>query len=71
MTRSLVKWRVDGDLKVIAVEVGRLVQHRQHILNQIKKRKRFISSDRDRKKTVLVRKIRLVSLTGNMSCWLP
>lgn len=32
-TGSLVIWRVDGDLKVITVEVGRLVEHRQHVLN--------------------------------------
>lgn len=35
LTRSIVKLRVDGNLKVVAVEVGRLVQHRQHILDQI------------------------------------
>lgn len=34
LTRSLVERRVDGNLKVSAVEVGRLVQHGQHILNQ-------------------------------------
>lgn len=35
LTRSLIIWRVDGDLKVITVEVGRLVEHRQHILNSV------------------------------------
>lgn len=32
-TGSLVIWRVDGDLKVVSVEGGRLVEQRQHILN--------------------------------------
>lgn len=35
LTRSFVKLGVDGNLKVITVKVGRLVQHRQHILGQI------------------------------------
>lgn len=48
MTRSLVERRVDGNLKVIAIEVVRLVQHRQHVLNKIKETKRFILSEREK-----------------------
>lgn len=32
-TGSLVELGVDGDLKVVVVEVGRLVQDRQHVLD--------------------------------------
>lgn len=64
-TGSLVKLGVDGNLKVIVVEVGRLVQHRQHILDHIQETTRVIV--RERNKEIL----KLGSLTGNMSCWFP
>ena len=37
LSRSLVKRGVDGNLKVVAVNVGGLVQHRQYILNEREK----------------------------------
>lgn len=68
-TRSLSIRRVDGNLKVVAVEVGRLVQHGQHILNQNKETK--INFKWHREGDGSTWEMRLVSLTGNMSCWLP
>lgn len=35
LKRSLVEWRVHGNLKVVAVEVGRLIQHRQHVRKHV------------------------------------
>lgn len=63
-TGSLVELGVDGNLKVIAVEVGRLVQDRQHVLDH--KRQGLIGGNE--------RRARIggeASLTGNMSCWFP
>lgn len=53
-TRSLVKRGIHRNLKVIAVEVGRLVQHRQHILNQIRETKRLLLKDSERESEVSV-----------------
>lgn len=45
-TGSLVKLGVD--LKVIVVEVGRLVQYRQHILDHIQETSRVILRERNK-----------------------
>lgn len=47
-TRSLVKLGVDGNLKVIVVEVGRLVQYRQHILDHSRETTRVILRKRNK-----------------------
>lgn len=47
-TGSLVELGVDGDLKVVVVEVGRLLQDRQHVLDHNRTR----AYRRDRKKNI-------------------
>lgn len=47
-TWSLVKLGVDGNLKVIVVKVGRLVQDRQHILSHIQETSRVTFRDRNK-----------------------
>lgn len=68
-TGSLVKLGVDGNLKVIVVEVGRLVQYGQNILDDSGETTQGYS-ERKKEAGVCGEAVKLASLTGNMS-WFP